>query len=254
MTIETLKAEIAKLAKAEKKASKAYYKLSNLHNCLQDARRYYIEKGWNCDTPEAAWKRAISGRIESFGKQINKKTSPWHDRHIPTDAEIAKVKSEADKLYEIYIAAMHATSQKRSDLSGKKKAATKTARIERAKAAGKRTCPCCFRVHEVVQNVITRHGWTEHGGRKVGEYGRAWHSRECFGTDHLPYEVSCEGTKAYHQRLAAQYNKYIERRNRTEEETRYMNSLGDALDFLEEKINAWKPVKNHTPNKKETAQ
>ena len=59
------------------------------------------------------------------------------------------------------------------------------------------TCPCCFRGLRVTKGKLTRHGWQEAGGRRIGEYGNAWHVGSCFGVGYLPFEVSPEGTKAY---------------------------------------------------------
>jgi hypothetical protein len=45
--------------------------------------------------------------------------------------------------------------------------------------------------------LIERHGWLEQGGRRVGEYGNAWHAGACFGVGWRPFEISPEGTRAY---------------------------------------------------------
>lgn len=64
------------------------------------------------------------------------------------------------------------------------------------------TCPACFRATALDGEKITRHGWTEHGGRRVGEYGRAWHTGACFGVGYRPFEVSVEGTVAFLMKVA----------------------------------------------------
>ena len=58
-------------------------------------------------------------------------------------------------------------------------------------------CPACFREMDVDDGVLHKHGWTEGGGRKVGEYGLAWHTGSCFGVGWAPFEVSPDGTWAY---------------------------------------------------------
>lgn len=71
-----------------------------------------------------------------------------------------------------------------------------------AKEAAKMTCPCCFRAMALDNNGrVVRHGWQEQGGRRVGEYGNAWHMGQCFGTGYEPFEVSCQGTKDFHALL-----------------------------------------------------
>ncbi len=60
------------------------------------------------------------------------------------------------------------------------------------------TCGACFRgIALDKHDKIARHGWSEQGARKVGEYGNVWHTGPCFGAGHLPYEVSPDCTKAF---------------------------------------------------------
>ena len=59
------------------------------------------------------------------------------------------------------------------------------------------TCPACFRSMAVEGGKIVRHGWTEQGQRRVGQYGNAWHTGQCFGAGWSPFEVSPAGTVAY---------------------------------------------------------
>lgn len=58
------------------------------------------------------------------------------------------------------------------------------------------TCPACFREMDVKNGLMRKHGWTETGGRRTGEYGNAWHTGECFGVGWAPFEVSPDGTWA----------------------------------------------------------
>lgn len=64
------------------------------------------------------------------------------------------------------------------------------------------TCPVCFGEHVVRKGGMIKHGWTEQGGREVGVYGKAWHSGECFAVGCLPFEVSCETTKTFLDKVA----------------------------------------------------
>lgn len=77
------------------------------------------------------------------------------------------------------------------------------------------TCACCFRDFGATsRGISTRHGWEEQGGRRVGQYGHAWHSGSCMGTQYPPYELSTEGTVALrdlHQRAAARCQTALER-------------------------------------------
>jgi hypothetical protein len=59
------------------------------------------------------------------------------------------------------------------------------------------TCPACFHKHDSNNGLVHRHGWSEQGGRRVGEYGRAWHTGACFGAGRKPFEASPEGTWAF---------------------------------------------------------
>lgn len=61
----------------------------------------------------------------------------------------------------------------------------------------KGTCPACFRLMALSRGKLSRHGWQEQGGRRVGEYGLAWHVGACFGVGWDPFEVSPDGTVAY---------------------------------------------------------
>jgi hypothetical protein len=72
---------------------------------------------------------------------------------------------------------------------------TKAARV---KEAAKRTCPCCFRKMALTSDgSVTRHGWEEAGGRRVGQYGNTWHQGQCHGVGFRPWEVSSAGTRSY---------------------------------------------------------
>jgi hypothetical protein len=77
------------------------------------------------------------------------------------------------------------------------------------------TCACCFRDFGATsRGISTRHGWEEQGGRRVGQYGHAWHSGSCMGTQYPPYELSTEGTAALHdlhQQAAARCQTALER-------------------------------------------
>lgn len=67
-----------------------------------------------------------------------------------------------------------------------------------AKTTTKGTCPACFRAIALsADGKIARHGWSESGGRRAGEYGRAWHVGACFGVGWAPFEVSPAGTVAF---------------------------------------------------------
>lgn len=61
------------------------------------------------------------------------------------------------------------------------------------------TCPCWFKLDS--NNRIVRHGWREGGGRRKGQYGRTWHSGQCFGVGYRPFEYSCEGTRHFREHL-----------------------------------------------------
>lgn len=65
-------------------------------------------------------------------------------------------------------------------------------------ATKKGMCGACFRPIALTDDGrVMRHGWKEKGGRRLGQYGVAWHDGHCFGTGWLPYEGSAECTKAY---------------------------------------------------------
>jgi hypothetical protein len=67
-----------------------------------------------------------------------------------------------------------------------------------AKEVVRGTCGACFRSIRVnASGGITRHGWVERGGRRVGVYDHAWHTGPCFGSRWRPYEVSPDCTKAF---------------------------------------------------------
>lgn len=67
-----------------------------------------------------------------------------------------------------------------------------------AKEVIRGTCGACFRSIRVnASGGITRHGWVERGGRRVGVYQRAWHTGPCFGSRWRPYEVSPDCTRAF---------------------------------------------------------
>lgn len=77
------------------------------------------------------------------------------------------------------------------------------------------TCACCFRDFAATsRGIATRHGWQEVGGRRVGQYGHAWHNGSCMGTQYPPYELSAEGTIALrdtHQAGVAHCQRALER-------------------------------------------
>jgi len=88
-------------------------------------------------------------------------------------------------------------------VKGRKPAKPSAAKKEAlAKEAAKRTCPCCFRPMALNSDgKVVRHGWQEQGGRQAGSYGNAWHVGQCFGVGYEPYEMSCQGTKDFHEHL-----------------------------------------------------
>lgn len=66
------------------------------------------------------------------------------------------------------------------------------------KTTTKGTCGACFRLMGVGSDgLVVRHGWRESGGRRVGEYGRVYHSGSCFGVGRLPFEVSPKCTEDF---------------------------------------------------------
>jgi hypothetical protein len=68
------------------------------------------------------------------------------------------------------------------------------------------TCPACFRsIRLTAAGLVTRHGWSEQGGRRVGEHGRAWHTGPCFGAGWAPFEVSPAGTVAFLEQVVFPY-------------------------------------------------
>jgi hypothetical protein len=238
--IETLKAELKELKKAEDKASRIYYKSLALRDILKDVVRW-LE--WNEDKTVAdSWEDRLGGYQNSFTKQFNKKSCPWFDRHLPTATEIAELTVQTEKLHEVYKSACADTSKKRATIRGDEKKIRKAKKRAIEIEAGKRTCPCCFRTMALVSGtIIARHGWTESGGRRVGEYGNAWHSGSCYGVDELPFEVSCEGTKKYHSRLVASRDGLLKEASLDKSQLRHLKDHDDAIEFLEEKISNWKP-------------
>ncbi len=66
-------------------------------------------------------------------------------------------------------------------------------------------CQVCFNTHRITgKGALYRHGWQEQGGRRVGEYGNAWHTGSCYGVGYVPFEVSCERTKWYLTQVEAE--------------------------------------------------
>lgn len=65
------------------------------------------------------------------------------------------------------------------------------------------TCPCCFRKQKARDTRMVLHGYQRPGyGYIVGD---------CFGVRYAPFEVSCDGTKAYIARLSQIRQGYQER-------------------------------------------
>jgi hypothetical protein len=106
----------------------------------------------------------------------------------------AMVKAVTEILEAAHPVALMVKQLKASVVKGRRPSKlSKAAQAEQAKQAAKRTCPCCFRPM-VVKPTITRHGWTEAGGRRVGQYGNTWHQGSCFGVGYAAFEVSSQGT------------------------------------------------------------
>lgn len=76
----------------------------------------------------------------------------------------------------------------------------------------KGTCPACFRLMALSRGKLSRHGWREQGGRRVGEYERAWHVGACFGVGWDPFEISPDGTVAYVKKVLVPTRTGIENR------------------------------------------
>ena len=143
--------------------------------------------------------RDVLSRLKKLGKckpttNLSKYSSrKFQDVDPECVAAILKVLEGA------YPVALMVQELKSQGVKGRKPSKPSKAKLEAlAKEAAKRTCPCCFRAMALDNHgKVVRHGWQEAGGRRVGQYGNAWHVGECFGVGYKPFEVSCDGTKGY---------------------------------------------------------
>lgn len=111
------------------------------------------------------------------------------------------------------------------------------------------TCQICFREMNVdADGMIHRHGWRELGHRQLGQYGNATQHGECQGVGKLPFEYSCEDTKAYIVDIFY-YCMTVENwlsRNQSESESKIQlavmkltNTKMDGLEYVQ-RVNDWK--------------
>lgn len=111
------------------------------------------------------------------------------------------------------------------------------------------TCPCCFATQAVHNGRMVAHGY------RVDNY--VFRSRNCFGTNYEPFEVSCKGTKEFIASLTEASERFAIRVNEmdpndrgplSKERGRMINAISSArstIRGLEIALAKWIPTATH---------
>lgn len=204
---DTLHAAERAASKEMDKMARPEYLASAVHDFMDSLRDRATTTDWGV---HKAWSWAAGRHQKRFWTALarNKDFPRWtkkaiEDGHknpiIPTPDEIALAKKRADEMKAKRKAFLHdvlVPAQKA--LEKAKKTRSKEHKRKKEFLSGAALCQLCFRgfVYDRSGDLV-KHGWYESGQRRKGQYGNAWHTGQCPGSNHLPLQVDVKLTRGH---------------------------------------------------------